>query len=224
MSGRRRGRLPLVVFSLAVAGVCARLGLWQVDRLAERRRVNGDIAGRRAAAPFAVATAGALADSLWQRRVRVRGAADYARERVWAGRTFDGTPGVAIVTPVRLADGSAVLVDRGWAPSPDARTIDRAGAREADTLDLTGLAVRAPRARGDVDPAALADSFPYRLAPLVVQWLPDDARWSASRVPLRRWEAPGIDDGPHLSYAIQWFAFAAIAVGGSVALLWKRTR
>lgn len=210
-----------MLFSLAMAGVCVRLGVWQLDRLAERRRVNADISGRRVAPPLVVGTASALADSLWQRRVRVRGAPDYARERVWSGRTFDGTPGVAIVTPVRLADGSAVLVDRGWAPSPDARTVDQAGVREADTLDLTGLAVRAPRARGAVDPAALADSFPYRLAPLVVQWLPDDGRWSASRVPLRRWEAPALDDGPHLWYAMQWFAFAAIAVGGAVALLRK---
>jgi surfeit locus 1 family protein len=213
-----------VLVSLVVAAVCVRLGVWQLDRLAERRRVNAEIAGRRAAAPFAVVAAEALADSLWQRRVVVRGAADYARERVWAGRTFEGTPGVAIVTPVRLADGSAVLVDRGWAPSPDARTIDAAGAREADTVEVTGLAVRAPRSRGDVDPAALADSLPYRLAPLVVQWLPDGEPWSASRVPLRRWDAPHLGDGSHLSYAIQWFAFAAIAVGGAMALWWRKER
>ena len=221
MTGGRRSRRPLVLVSLVVAAVCVRLGVWQLDRLAERRRANAEIAGRRAAAPFAVVAADALADSMWQRRVVVRGAADYARERVWAGRTFEGTPGVAIVTPVRLADGSAVLVDRGWVPSPDARTIDAAGAREADTVEVTGLAVRAPRSRGDVDPAALADSFPYRLAPLVVQWLPDGEPWSASQTPLRRWEASPLGDGPHLWYAIQWFAFAAIAVGGAVAVLRK---
>jgi cytochrome oxidase assembly protein ShyY1 len=36
----------------------------------------------------------------------------------------------------------------------------------------------------------------------------------------RRVELPPLDDGPHLSYAIQWFAFATIAVGGAV--LWLR--
>jgi cytochrome oxidase assembly protein ShyY1 len=71
---------------------------------------------------------------------------------------------------------------------------------------------------------ALADSFPYRLAPLVVQWLPDGEPWSASRMPLRRWDASPLGDGSHLWYAIQWFAFAAIAVGGSAALLWKGKR
>ena len=224
MSGRWGGRLSLVVLSLAVAGVCVRLGVWQLDRLAERRRVNAALTASRAVAPVLVAAAGALADSLAQRRVVVRGAPDYDRERVWSGRTFDGTPGVALITPVRLADGSAVLVDRGWVPSPDARTVNRAAAREGDTVELVGLALRGPRARGDVDPAALADSFPYPLGSLVVQWLPDAGAWSASAVPVRRWPAPRLDDGPHRSYAFQWFAFAAIAVGGAVALMRKSVR
>lgn len=222
MSGRWRGRLSLVVLSVVVAGICVRLGLWQLDRLAERRRVNAGLAGRLAAAPVVVRAAGVLADSLAERRVVIRGAPDYGRERVWSGRTFDGTPGVAIVTPVRLADGSAVLVDRGWAPSPDARTVDAVAVREGDTLDVVGLALHAPRARGDVDPAVLADSFPYPLASLVVQWLPDGGAWSTSPLPVRRWPAPRLDDGPHRGYAFQWFAFAAIAIGGAVALLRRR--
>ena len=224
MSGRWGGRLSLAVLSLVVAGICVRLGVWQLDRLAERRRGNAALTASRAVAPVVVGTAGALADSLAQRRVVVRGVPDYGRERVWSGRTFDGTPGVAIITPVRLADGSAVLVDRGWLPSPDARTVDRAAAREGDTLELVGLALRGPRARGDADPAALADSFPYPLGSLVVQWLPDGGAWSASALPVRRWPAPPNDDGPHLSYAVQWFAFAAIAIGGAVAVLRKRTK
>jgi surfeit locus 1 family protein len=212
------------VLSVVVAGICVRLGVWQLDRLAERRRGNAGLAARRAVAPVVVAAAGALADSLAQRRVVVRGAPDYARERVWPGRTFDGTPGVAIITPVRLADGSAVLVDRGWVPSPDARSVDRAAAREGDTLEVVGLALHAPRARGDADPAALADSFPYPLGSLVVQWLPDAGAWSTSALPVRRWPAARLDDGPHRSYAMQWFAFAAIAIGGAVAVLRKRSR
>jgi surfeit locus 1 family protein len=148
---------------------------------------------------------------------------DYDRERVWLGRTFDGAPGVAIVTPIRLADGSAVLVDRGFAPSPDARRVDLAATREGDTLTVSGLALRAPRGRGDADPRALADSFPYALAPVVVQWLPDGGAFSGSRIPLRRWPAAPLNDGPHRSYAIQWFAFAAVALGGAVAVL-RRSR
>jgi surfeit locus 1 family protein len=211
------------VLSLVVAGICIRLGVWQLDRLTERRRVNAGLAARRAIPPVVIVAAGTLADSFGQRRVVVRGAPDYERERVWSGRTFDGTPGVAIVTPIRLGDGSAVLVDRGWVPSPDARTVDLAATREGDTLQVVGLALRGPRARGDADPAALADSFPYPLASLVVQWLPDAAAWSTSRLPVRRWPAPRLDDGPHRAYAFQWFAFAAIAVGGTVALLRKRS-
>jgi cytochrome oxidase assembly protein ShyY1 len=126
---------------------------------------------------------------------------------------------VAVLTPLRLADGSAVFVDRGWVPSPDARAIDPTRTREADTATVTGLGVRAPRAPGDVDPVALADSLPYPLAAFVIQWLPAGDGFSDSPLPVRRWPAAELDDGPHLSYAIQWFAFAAIALGGMVAVV-----
>jgi surfeit locus 1 family protein len=223
MSGRQRAGWRLALLSIVVAGVCVRLGAWQLDRLGERRHANAAIAERRNAAPVAVTDSRSARGDLWQRRVTVRGVADYDHERVWLGRTFDGAPGVAIVTPIRLADGSAVLVDRGFAPSPDARRVDLAATREGDTLSVSGLALRAPRGRGDADPRALADSFSYALAPIIVQWLPDGGAFSGSRVPVRRWPAASLDDGPHRSYAIQWFAFAAVALGGAVAVL-RRSR
>src|SRR2546427_175408 len=81
----------------------------------------------------------------------------------------------------------------------------------------------APRARGDVDPAALRDSVPYRLLPFVVQQLPPSTRPYHPLAPgLIRWPTPELSDGPHLSYAIQWFSFAVIIGVGSLALARKR--
>ena len=81
----------------------------------------------------------------------------------------------------------------------------------------------APRARGDVDPAALRDSVPYRLLPFVVQQLPPSTALYRPLPPgLIRWPTPELSDGPHLSYAIQWFSFAVIIGVGSLALARKR--
>ncbi len=202
--------------------MCVRLGIWQLDRLGQRRARNAVVAARLALPAVAVGR-GTVPDSVRQRRVVARGVYDFARERVWPGRSFDGTPGVALVTPLRLADGSAVFVDRGWVPSPDAYHVDRAIYREPDTTRVEGLGVVVPppRGRGDVDPSALRDSMPYPLLPFIVQ----QTGASPVRPPglPRRWPSPALDDGPHLSYAIQWFSFALIIVLGTGALLRKTT-
>jgi len=221
---RRRDWAGLV-FALAVAAVCVRLGVWQLDRLRQRRAWNAAALAARERPPLGVTggAGGALtADSVRDRRLRARGIYDYAHERLWRGRSYEGIPGVDLITPLRLADGGAVLVDRGWAPSPDGYHVDEGAYREADSADVLGLGMSAPRARGDVDPARLQDSVPYRLLPFVIQQLPPSTALNRPLPPgLIRWPAPELSDGPHLSYAVQWFSFAIIIVVGSVALLRK---
>ena len=206
------------VGAVAVAIGCVRLGVWQLDRLAQRRARNAVVRARLALPPLVVGRA-TSPDSARQRRLIARGVYDFSRERVWPGRSFDGTPGVALVTPLRLADGAAVLVDRGWVPSPDAYHVNQALYREPDTIAVEGLGFLAPRGRGDVKPTALRDSVPYALLPLVLQ---QTGTAAGPGLP-RRWPAPTLDDGPHLSYAIQWFSFALIIVLGTGALLRKTT-
>jgi len=221
----RRRDLAGLVFALAVAAVCVRLGVWQLDRLRQRRAWNAAALAARERPPLGVTggAGGALtADSVRDRRLRARGIYDYAHERLWRGRSYEGIPGVDLITPLRLADGGAVLVDRGWAPSPDGYHVDEGAYREADSADVLGLGMSAPRARGDVDPARLQDSVPYRLLPFVIQQLPPSTALNRPLPPgLIRWPAPELSDGPHLSYAVQWFSFAIIIVVGSVALLRK---
>ncbi len=217
---KRRDLIAGGVALLAAAG-CIRLGFWQLDRLGQRRARNAEVRARRALPPLLLAGADvpAIADSVRDRRLIARGVFDYAHERVWRGRTYDGVPGVALVTPLRLSDGSAVWVDRGWAPSPDAARVDQRAYREADTAAVEGVGLRAPRGRGDVDPAILMDSLPYRTLPFVVLRT-DPVRASAGGGghPLR-WAPPALGNGPHLSYAIQWFSFALIVLVGTGALL-----
>ena len=210
-----------LVIAVALAAGCVRLGVWQLDRLQQRRTRNAQLRAARER-PAVEARAGLTADSAASRRVYAAGRYDYAHQRLWRARTYEGVPGVALVTPLRLADGSAVFVDRGWAPSPDAAHVDEQAYREPDTADVLGLGFRAPRGRGDVNPVALRDSLPYPVLPFILQQLPSSTgRYRPLAPGLIRWPPPPLDDGPHLSYAIQWFCFALIILVGSAVLLGK---
>jgi surfeit locus 1 family protein len=69
----------------------------------------------------------------------------------------------------------------------------------------------------------MADTLGGAVLPLVVQLLPGDG---TGRLPpgLIRWPAPELDEGPHLSYTVQWFSFAVIILGGTLLLLRKQAR
>jgi surfeit locus 1 family protein len=217
----RRDRVGLVV-ALVVAAACVRLGVWQLDRLHQRRERNAALLAARAR-PLLEVNGSLPSDSARDRRLHAQGVYDYAQERLWRARSYQGVPGVDLVTPLRLADGAAVLVDRGWAPSPDAYHLDQPAYREGDSAVVLGLGMLAPRARGDVDPVALRDSVPYPLVPFVIQQLPPSGALYRPLPPgLIRWPIPEVSNGPHLSYAIQWFSFAVIIVVGSLALARKR--
>jgi len=217
-----------VALALLAAAVCVRLGTWQLSRLHQRRAANAVIAAARARPPLELAPA-IPAESLVERRVRARGVYDFAHERFWRPRIFEDQPGVDLVTPLVLSGGggggggagAGVLVDRGWVPSPDAYHVNQELYREADTAVVVGLGLRAPRGRGDADPARLRDSLPYALLPIVVQALPDTSLGERRAGPMR-WPASELSEGPHLSYTIQWFSFAVVILVGSAALYRKR--
>lgn len=212
----------LIAGAAILALGCVGAGIWQIGRLRERRARNAAVAARLARPPLALndSVLALPPDSAAHRRVVASGIYDFAHERVWPGRSFDGTPGVGLVTPLRLADGSAVFVDRGWVPSPDAYHVNQPAYRESDTARVEGLAVLPPRGRGDVDPTRLADSVPYRLYRFVVQ-LETPSPLKGRGLP-RRWPPPALGNGPHLSYVVQWFSFAIIIVVGTVALVRRR--
>jgi surfeit locus 1 family protein len=190
----------LIVTTL-IALVCVRLGFWQIARLQQRRAANAGIEVRERAPVLDVTGAEPL-DSVQWRRVRAAGTYDYAREKVWTGRTFQGVPGVALLTPLRVGAGE-VWVNRGWVPSPDAAQVDQSRWREADTATVAGIALA-------------HEGLPYVI---------DDSIPAKDRAPaptIQRWPLPVLSDGPHLSYVIQWFSFAGIILGGSLVLFWKR--
>jgi surfeit locus 1 family protein len=221
----RRGDVVGVVLALVVAATCVRLGLWQIGRLHQRQARNAVARAGWARPPLELGW-NTSPDSVRNRRVHVRGIYDFDNERIWRPHMLDEAPGVDLVTPLRLTNGVAVMVDRGWVASADAYHVEARAYREPESADVVGLALAAPRTRGDVDPGKLKDSLPYALLPFVVQQLPDYAS-AASAAPSslpRRLPSPELTNGPHLSYAIQWFSFAAIVLVGSFMLFRKTVR
>src|SRR2546426_5708385 len=130
----RRDRVGLVV-ALLVAAVCVRLGVWQLDRLHQRRARNAALLAARAR-PLLEVNRSLPADSARDRRLHARGVYDYAQEQLWRARSYEGVPGVDLVTPLRLADGAAALVDRGWGPSPDGCHLDQPAYRAGGSASL----------------------------------------------------------------------------------------
>jgi surfeit locus 1 family protein len=227
-----RARLFLIAFFAIAALVCARLGVWQVNRLRERRAVNLVALRARAAPPIQLSGEMTGDSSLIERRVTAVGRYDHAHDLVLRGKAYQGTPGVEIVTPLLFPGGrTAVLVNRGFLPTPDALTVETDAFREPGELRVDGIALGvpsgngAPLAKGSrttwgrLDLEALGTRLPYPIAPVYIRQLPDTA---LPRFP-RRLAAPAIDDGPHLSYVVQWFAFAIMAVVFGV-VVWKQPR
>jgi surfeit locus 1 family protein len=229
------GRSTILFLALAVgaAAVCVRLGFWQLDRREERRERNALIASRMTAAPTPLASLSGDDTVNRYRQVRVSGRPDFAREFLLTLRGNRGSPGVDIITPVRVpGSDSAILVNRGWIYSPDGMTADLARWREPDTMftgyveafDTSGLPDSVRRngiRRMDYEAIARTLPYPIRQFYLVVTSPPT----VESSSPIARIGMPKLDDGPHTSYAFQWFAFGTIALigGGIVAARSMRT-
>ncbi len=219
---------------LAAAAGFVRLGLWQLDRLDVRRAANV-VAHAARTAPVLELTGGTAvpADSLEERRVTARGRYDHAHDIVLRGRAYQGVPGVYLVSPLRLAGrDTAVLVERGFVPAPDAVTADPGTFAEPGDVVVKGLA-RTLRSGGGnpmrregrttwarLDPGALGDSLPYPILSISIRQTPDPSLPSFPR----RLEPPPIDDGPHLNYAIQWFLFAALAAAFAFLVIGRREK
>ena len=226
-------RLTLLALVL-VAAVFVRLGFWQLSRLQERRAANRIAAAARAEPPRELGTAAdRTAEELNERWVEASGRFDHGHEIVIRGQAFQGTPGVWVVTPLRLAEGdSAVLVLRGFVPAADAVRADLDSLREPGAVRVRGLATPIPSGGGHpldhagrttwarLDLPAVRERVPYPLLPVMLRQTPDSALPGSPR----RLPPPELSEGPHLSYAVQWFAFAAMTVAFGVLVVKRGPR
>jgi len=221
-------RVRVVVFAviaIALGALFVRLGFWQLDRLTWRRALNAEVASHMAAAPVPVALLPRDSAALRYRRAEISGVFDYTNQVVITQRIRGGSPGVNLLTPLRIPGrDTAYLVNRGWVYSPDGKTVNQAAWREADTVRLTAYALPAysvaantagvvsNRVMRTLDVNAIQKDMPYPIARMQLIQIGDTV--TADGVPPRV-QPPTPDEGSHKSYAFQWFSFAAIAVIGA---------
>jgi surfeit locus 1 family protein len=224
---RRRWWTTLVV--LLGMAVLARLGIWQLDRLEQRRARNVAIIQKLELSPLDL-TGESLPDDLSglkNRRGTAHGEFDFSHQVALLYQNWQGKPGIHLIAPLVIYDGSkAVLVDRGWLPTDQAAMENWSQFDEPGPVAVTGfiqlsqtLPARAgavaqtfpvePKAewyRVDID--AIQAQVPYELLPIYILATPTEM--STANLPYRVEPEFDLSDGPHLGYAIQWFIFSAI--------------
>lgn len=219
----------MLLAALVVVAVTARLGVWQLDRAAQKRALQATL-DERAAMPelagAALAHTEGDAEAQHERRIRVTGEWVPDATLFLENRQMHGQPGFFVVTPLRLGGtDEAVLVQRGWAPRdlmdrqrvPDVPTpsgpvevFARVAAPPSRLFDFAGGAASGP-IRQNVELAALATELRRPLRPLSLVQL--DGSPAARGDGLRRdWPAPAVDLQKHYGYAFQWFALCAVTV------------
>lgn len=239
---------PAIGLAVVVA-LLAALGTWQVRRLVWKQALVARVAERVDAAPTPLPPAAAIANapdaSFEYRHVVVSGtlAADQEAHvfatvppaRGAAGGV--GGPGWFVLSPLTLADGGIVLLNRGFVPDAAKDPATRGGLLPAGPLTATGLlrgrdagnlfTPAADPARNRFylrDPAVLAAALkldPARVYPVTVDL-------TAAFAPPGGLPRPGLTQvtftNNHLGYALTWYGLMLTALGVGAVFLRARWR
>lgn len=230
--GRMSARRWIVLLAaLAMAGLTARLGFWQLDRASQKERLQAAIDSRRVLPPLALdalARDEIQAAEQHHRLVELRGRWQPQHTVFLENRQMQGRPGFFVLTPLLLPDGSAVVVQRGWLPRDirDRTLVSAPPPVEGEVLVSARIAPPPARLydfeggatgpiRQNLDLSAFALESGLSLRPLSAQQLAPDqvaGQSSPSDGLARDWPAPAADVHKHYGYAFQWFALCALTI------------
>ena len=245
---RLRRTVVLVVAALATA-LTARLGWWQLDRARLKLDLQDRITTRASLPPLPQADlprTEAAAAAQHYRPVQLRGRWLHARTLYLDNRQMNARQGFFVVTPLLLAQGDAVLVQRGWMPRDfsDRSRLQPLPDQPGEVLVVGRLAPPPSRLlalagteqgpiRQNLSVTDLESEWGLSLRPLSVQQthatqavltdsetgiaLTDDGL-------LRAWPAVAVDVGKHHGYAFQWFSLSALLVGLTLWFQFLRPR
>jgi surfeit locus 1 family protein len=211
----------------------ARLGIWQLDRLAQRRAANAILIEALNSPPLLLNSATLPPQlSQWQdRQAMAEGRYDLANQMALKVQNWNGRAGIHLLTPLLLeGQDTAVLVDRGWIPDSLAQPENWAQFDESGPVSVDGyIALSQSRPPTAVTPSpttslqrewyrvdlpALQTQLPYELLPIYLIQSPPPAGNTA--LPFRQPRDIEISEGSHLGYAGQWFLFSLLLGVGYV--------
>lgn len=220
----RLAALPTLAAALAIV-VFVWAGKWQGSRMHEKQALRAQLDAAGAAATMALAALPANNDwaSMRYRPVAATGEFDARHQILVDNKVHAGRAGFHVVTPLVLADGRAVLVNRGWIAQGPSRSVLPQVPPPAGTVTVRGRVVTpavgyfelgAETAPGAVwqnlDPGRFATATGRPVLPVVVEAtappVPDDGL-------VRDWPAPDFGVEKHRIYMLQWYALAALAAG-----------
>ncbi|WP_223690572.1 SURF1 family cytochrome oxidase biogenesis protein [Leifsonia poae] len=222
--------LGYLAFAIAFAIACAGLSAWQLARSKEAAAANALISANFYSHPAPLTselpTLGSFkADQEW-RRVTVTGTYERDREMLVRNRPFNGSPGFEVLTPLRTANGSLFLVDRGWVPTGNTTDApDSVPSAPAGTV--TVVARLKPSEPAIAGRSATGNQIGTIQLSVVQQHLGnvdlytgaygllDSQKPSPATAPAPTvTDPPTQDEGLHWSYMIQWIIFALIGFFG----------
>ena len=202
----------------AGAALFLALGFWQLGRAAEKRTLAAAFAAPWIPGPLPHGSATLPR----YRPVVVRGHYDSAHQFLLDNMTHAGRAGVQVLTPLVLADGRTIIINRGWTPLDPTRKVlpdvavpenDREVAGRIDYLPRPGIELAAelpagwPKLLSFPRMEELATALRRQLHPQLVLLEP-----AAPDGYIRDWRPAGLGAERHLAYAVQWFALAVTAL------------
>jgi cytochrome oxidase assembly protein ShyY1 len=236
MFSRRWWWTTLLVFLGIVLTI--RLGIWQIDRYFQRRSQNNHVRSMQVLPVLELPTQGAPEDleAMEYRAVRVSGTYDYAhqvaiRNQFWT-QEWGIESGHALLTPLILENGQAIMVERGWIPAQYNTPASWREFDEPGPVTVEGI-IRLPMQKGEMgggvpDPTLspgqpgldfwnfvninrLQVQMKYPLYNVYIQQAPGEGKTS-----LPYPSSPNLDlsNGSNIGYAIQWFFFCSLLLIG----------
>lgn len=216
----------LLLAAIFAAG-CVGLGRWQMDRRAETLAEINRVVSNYSATPVPFAQVRDQFIRLDTERewtqVELKGSYDAAGQRIVRNRPLNGQPGYEVVVPFKLDSGDTVVIDRGWLPIGN-NTPGRPDSVPAPPQGPTTVVARLKPAepalqRGapdgqlaSIDLSAYASQLGYPLLTGAYGQLASESP-SVPNMPFP-FPKPSTDEGTHLSYSLQWFAFGVLMFVG----------
>ncbi|MEL4357237.1 MULTISPECIES: SURF1 family cytochrome oxidase biogenesis protein [unclassified Luteococcus] len=222
--------IGLVVFVVLLGALFIRLGEWQMHRLDWRRETNARVVAyqQQPVKPYQQVFTHPIADDEQWQRVTATGTFDAKNQIQAMYRSQNKESGSEVVTPLHTDQGEWLLVNRGFIPRAQ-------GANEVAVLPdppsgkvtVTGYVRRSEHGKDQaitpqdkmvrlINAPAIGKSLNRQVLDGYVGLTEITPPQSGNLKPM---PTPELDEGPHLSYAIQWFCFTAIAVAGAVVLI-----